>query len=200
MNSDKTMVILGASYAAGWKIESLAGMRVVNKGVGGEETRDMLARFDRDVVAQRPQRVLLWGFINDVFRAPADRVDEKLAQARANFVAMVERARARGITPILATEVTIRRQAGIRETVLYYVGPLLGKQSYQDRVNTRIREVNIWLRDFAKQQGLQLLDFEAVLANRAGERAAEFAVEDGSHLSAAAYEALSQYGLTVLGN
>jgi lysophospholipase L1-like esterase len=31
---------------------------VLNRGVGGEEIRDMLARFDRDVIAQKPDLVL----------------------------------------------------------------------------------------------------------------------------------------------
>src|SRR5262245_40844120 len=33
-------------------------INVLNRGVGGEEIRDMLARFDRDVTAERPDLVL----------------------------------------------------------------------------------------------------------------------------------------------
>jgi lysophospholipase L1-like esterase len=34
------------------------GVRVLNRGIGGEEETDMLARFDRDVVAEKPDLVL----------------------------------------------------------------------------------------------------------------------------------------------
>lgn len=37
---------------------STIAIRVLNRGVGGEEEADMLARFDRDVVAEKPDLVL----------------------------------------------------------------------------------------------------------------------------------------------
>jgi len=191
--SGKVMVILGASYAQDWKADSLAGMRVVNKGLTGEETHKVLARFDSDVVSQKPQAVLLWGFINDIFRAPRADMPAVLTRTRANITAMVERARKHKITPILATEVTIRRPAGIVQTAQHFVGRLLGKTSYQDFVNGHVREVNAWMREYGREQGIQVLDFERLLADENGERAKQYAVDDGSHVSTAAYEQLAAY-------
>jgi hypothetical protein len=34
-------------------------LRVLNRGIGGEDAREMLARFERDVLAQKPD-LLLW--------------------------------------------------------------------------------------------------------------------------------------------
>jgi acyl-CoA thioesterase-1 len=52
-----------ASYPS--RLEALLGVRfpaiairVLNRGVGGEEEADMLARFDRDVIAEKPDLVL----------------------------------------------------------------------------------------------------------------------------------------------
>ena len=52
-----------ASYPS--RLEALLGarfpaiaIRVLNRGVGGEEEADMLARFDRDVIAEKPDLVL----------------------------------------------------------------------------------------------------------------------------------------------
>ena len=64
------LVITGASYAADWKSPQLPGYTVVNKGKGGDETKQVLARFDADVLALKPAAVLIWGHINNYHRAP----------------------------------------------------------------------------------------------------------------------------------
>jgi lysophospholipase L1-like esterase len=190
---EKTMVILGASYAADWPIQQLGVMRVVNKGVGGDESHRMLARFGDDVVAHKPSTVLIWGFINDVFRSPHDSIDATLERTRQNVAAMVEQARKNGIHPILATEVTITTRKGIKASITRMIAKLLGKKGYHDYVNGHVRAVNEWMRGYANQQGIPLLDFEQVLARTDGEREPRYAVEDGSHLSAQAYDALTAY-------
>ena len=100
------MVLLGASYAGGWKTPQLGGVPLVNRGVAGQQSFELLARFDADVLPAQPRAVILWGFINDVFRAPRDKVDAAMARSRGSFEDMMQRARAHGIEPIVATEVT----------------------------------------------------------------------------------------------
>ena len=51
MSTQCKTVLLGASYAAGWNPGTLEGCQLINKGVGGNETGDMLDRFDTDVLA-----------------------------------------------------------------------------------------------------------------------------------------------------
>src|SRR5262245_16819674 len=51
----RTLVILGASYAKAWGTPALPGYaRVINRGIGGEETGGMLKRLPADVIAVRP--------------------------------------------------------------------------------------------------------------------------------------------------
>ena len=59
-NAPSKMVILGASYAGGWGQPALPGYEIVNRGAGGEETSQMRARFERDVLTQQPSVVLIW--------------------------------------------------------------------------------------------------------------------------------------------
>lgn len=54
-------VELAARYPA-------ARIRVLNRGVNGEEAKDMLARFDRDVIAEKPDLVLWQVGTNSVLR------------------------------------------------------------------------------------------------------------------------------------
>ena len=83
---ERTIVILGASYAKGWGTPDLPGFsKVINCGVGGEETSGMLKRFDSDVAAIRPDAVLIWGHVNDITRAAPGRIEAVKAEAREHY-------------------------------------------------------------------------------------------------------------------
>ena len=195
-NERRPLVILGASYAASWKLADLDGIPVVNAGVPGQQSFEMLARFDSDVVAVRPRAVVLWGFINDLFRATD--TTQALARVRESYTEMTKGARAHGIEPLIATEVTIRPPNTLVENLMSMVGSLLGKPSYQDRINAQVIETNQWLRELARREGLLVLDLQSTLAGADGRRRREFANDDGSHISAQGYEALTNYARPML--
>ena len=191
------IVILGASYAAGWH-PSAAGLTFINRGVAGQQSFQLLERFEPDVVAAAPRAVIIWGFINDIFRAPPAGVGPSVARAKASFTEMVRVAKARGIEPILTTEITIRGPNTWAEMFGSWAGWMLGKRPYQDGINAAVRETNVWLRDTARREGMLILEFERVLAHENGERRRQFAAEDGSHISRAGYGALEAYAVPVL--
>jgi lysophospholipase L1-like esterase len=195
----RTIVILGASYAGGWGSPNFPGFnRVINRGVSGEETGDMLKRFDKDVVAARPDAVLIWGHVNNITRSAPDRVEATKAAAREHFLEMIRKARAADITVILATEVPWTEPSGMINDLRAWIGHLRGKQSYAQRVSTHVRELNAYLRDLATKEKILLLDFERVFANEEGTRRPEFSAEDGSHISKAGYAALTDYSTRIL--
>ncbi len=185
----KTIVLIGASYAKSWPVTTLDGLTVSNKGAGGEQTHEMLARFDRDVIAAKPRAVLIWGFINDIFRSEPEELKEKLVRSRENLRSMVDKARSKGIVAILATEVTLPASTGWAA----WLGELRGKQGYREYINGHVIEMNQWIRALAAEKKLVVLDFEKVLADQDGSRKREFTTEDGTHLSVKAYEALTRY-------
>jgi len=189
----KTIVVIGASYAGGWNLAGLiAGHSFVNKGIDGQQSFELLARFDSDVLALKPQAVIIWGFINDIFRSDRDRVEETLKRTQESLVAMTRKAKAAGIIPILATEVTIRSKDDWRESIAGVVGGLLRKKSYHEYVNDHVMRTNRWIREIAVREGFQLLDFEVALSDKHGIRRKEFAQADGSHISLQGYETLSK--------
>lgn len=195
---DGPLVVLGASYAAGWQPSNLAKRVVVNQGVAGEQAADMLARFERDVTSADPRAVVLWGFINDLFRSPPGNNAEAVAKVRDSFTRMIALARTHGIEPILVTEVTIRPAASRLERPIQWIGDLLGRSSYQDRINAEVVAMNQWLTELADREGLLILDFKAVLADARGWRSRPFALPDGSHITVAGYEALTAFAGPVL--
>jgi lysophospholipase L1-like esterase len=187
------IVLIGASYVREWNLQEIAGARVVNKGVNGEQTFDMLVRFDRDVIALNPWAVIIWGYINDIFRLETKNIKNKMEATRENLKTMVFRAREHRIHPFLATDVPICARKGIKEIAAGFAGRLSGRESYQDYVNENVRAVNQWIREFSRDNNVILLDFEPVLSDDTGARKKEYAVADGSHISPRGYEKLSGY-------
>jgi lysophospholipase L1-like esterase len=193
------VVILGASYAQGWKLERISEREVINRGIAGQQSFELLARFDDDVVKAAPRAVILWGFINDIFRSPAGEMEKTVARIQASYLEMIKRARAAGIEPILATEVTARpRNATVLDSVMTFVGDMAGKTSYQDQINRDVLAVNQWIVDIGAREGLTVLPFQSLLAEESGRRRRAFAQPDGSHITTAGYEQLSAYATPIL--
>lgn len=187
------IVVIGASYAQSWPVTEIGGRPVINAGVGGNETRDMLARFEKDVLARRPGHVLIWGFINDYTRSRPEKHDEAAKLIQERFTQMVDQAQAAGIKVVLATETTMPKAKNFIGSLLATIYRTIGRTSYQDRINTRVMQSNAWLREFAASRNLPVLDFQRTLAPRGFYRDRRFASEDGSHFSSDAYAALTQF-------
>lgn len=196
----RRLVILGASYAQGWGTPALPGFgRVINRGVGGDETGGMRKRFATDVVAAKADAVLIWGHVNNITRAAPDRIAAAKTAAQSDFEDMLRQARAAGVEVIFATEVPWTESSGVLETIHGWIASLRGKTSYAQRVSAHVDEVNGFLRELAKREGLRLLDFGRAFANEDGTRRPEYGAEDGSHITKAGYDALSAYARKELG-
>ena len=192
------LVLIGASFAEGWNPGKLAGWKLVNKGIGGEKSSDMLARFERDVIDLNPRAVIIWGFINDIFGSNREEIKDTNRRTIDDLKKMVTRTSEAKVIPILATEATIRPPETLKETIMEWVGSMLGKKGYHQFVNKQVLEVNQWIREFAQLQQIILLDFQSQLADESGMRKKEYSAEDGSHLSAAAYGRLTAYSEKIL--
>ena len=189
----ESVVVIGASYAGGWPIESIGGLSVANKGVGGQQSHEMLARFADEVVAAGPRYVLIWGFINDIFRTDLDRAEVRLERSREDYRRMIELARKAGIQPVLATEITMAKSPGLVNALRYWFDGLRGKASYAERVNRHVMAMNAWIREHAAANDILVLDFERAFADSDGWRRPAYATEDGSHISSEGYAALTAY-------
>lgn len=187
------IVVFGASYAKDWPIADIAGMTVTNAGVGGDETRNMLERYERDVLARAPRYVLIWGFINDYTRNPAAKHPQVAAAIEQRITEMVDKAIARGIQPVLATEVTMPAATSWSGSVLASIYGSLGRTGYADRINTQVMNSNRWLKKFAAERKLPVLDLQHALAPEGFYRERRYSLPDGSHLTPAAYAALNLY-------
>ncbi|HEY8550936.1 MAG TPA: GDSL-type esterase/lipase family protein [Vicinamibacterales bacterium] len=190
---DGPIVFFGASYIAGWNVTHLAGIPVVNKGIPGNQTHELVARFEDDVVPCRPRAVLIWGIDNDVIRTPRERIEEGCERVGRNLERLVAMARTHGIEPILVTDLTLRPPNRWLEGVAAVVGTLRGRQSYQDYINGHVLRLNGFIRDLARRENVLLLDLHPLVSGPGGMRRREYAQDDGSHLTPAGYRVLEAY-------
>lgn len=81
--------------------ETLAGTTVLNRGVSGDRSRDLLARWNTDVLAAEPALVSIMIGINDTWRG-FDADDATSAESyEDNLRAMLETTRTYGISTVL---------------------------------------------------------------------------------------------------
>src|SRR5690606_12327170 len=102
-------------------------------------------------------------------------------------------AREAGIQLVLVTEITMAKSPGLVNALRYWFDGLRGKASYAERVNTHVMAMNAWIRDYAAANDIPVLDFEKEFADADGWRRPAFATEDGSHVTAEGYAALTAY-------
>ena len=77
------------------------GHTLVNRGITGDTAGGMLSRFGRDVLNERPDRVLIMGGANDIFLTGSD------LRARADLGALVHQSVAAGIRPMLGLPIPL---------------------------------------------------------------------------------------------
>jgi lysophospholipase L1-like esterase len=157
------VVFLGDSITENWGLSDATFFEkgVVNRGISGQTSAQMLVRFRADVVALHPKSVHILAGTNDV----AGNTGPLTAQDfENNIMSMVEIARANGIDVILGS---------IPPTAAFNWRP-------EVKPLPIIRNLNGWLRDYAKDKGLKYVDYDAALAGNAGELRSDLS-NDGVH-------------------
>lgn len=71
----------------------------INKGINGDTTSGMLARFHKDVIEEKPQFVIIMGGVNDII------VENSFGAIRANIMSMVHQAYYHRIIPIVGISI-----------------------------------------------------------------------------------------------
>lgn len=133
---------------------------VINKGINGNTTTDMLNRFERAVIVNKPDYVIITGGINDVVAS------ESLDRIKYNITKMVETALAHNITPVL----------GLPSAVDY---PPWEKS---------LQKLRNWIREYAANINLQAIDFAAAFYDSDGHLITSLLLADGGHPSRDGYK------------
>lgn len=169
-----TIVFFGDSITEAWSAVSPGFFRPgwINRGIAGQTTAQMIGRFRADVVDLHPATVHILAGINDIAGAtgPAG-----LDQIAGNIASMAELAQAHGIRVVLGT--------------LLPAGAWQGT-AHADRA-AQVAALNGWLRDYARAEGITLIDYHPALA-AAGAGMSPAHSADGIHPNARGYAVMEQ--------
>ncbi|MDB5364945.1 MAG: lipase [Rhodospirillales bacterium] len=169
------IVLMGDSIFFHWtddKRPAAAALNVINRGIPGQNTTQMLLRFEDDVVALTPAAVVIFGGTNDL-RAyvgePAAMGPAMIERVARNVTAMADIAQGRGI-----------------QVVICAVAPVGTDLAKLGRDPATIVKLNAWLKSFAGSRGYPFVDYTAALADKDGHLPPDLS-SDGLHPNDEAY-------------
>ncbi|ACL22416.1 lysophospholipase L1-like esterase [Desulfitobacterium sp. LBE] len=143
-------------------------IEVVNKGLKSQTAQDLYSRFDADVLAEKPGRVI-------IFVGNGDAIKEvPLETFQQHIKAMVEKAESNHIIPILALP-------------LPYTG-----------VQNTIKEFREWESSYAKEKNILVLDFATVLMDADNVYLEGLLSKEANYPSKEGYKLMGEYASRVL--
>ncbi len=160
----KKIVFLGDSITWGFpwgpecswvhRLQTVLGdAELINQGINGNTTYDMLRRLQRSVLDHHPTHVVISGCINDVLCA------ESFDRITWNYREMTTIAQANGIKVVLGT-------------------PTAVDDPYLEVLLVRIRE---WMAQYAAENNIPLIPFHQAFFDEKGRVITELLLADGGH-------------------
>ena len=153
------------SQYAYWLIEKRPFWRVLNRGVNGERTDEILLRFDTDVAERRPYVVVIIAGVNDVYQGkPVEHVTTHLRK-------LYDRA--------------------AEEHIAVVAGSILPFNDATKAQNAKMEKINAWIKAEAKQDpNVTFVDTRKAVASK-NDRDKLASTEDGQHPDIAGYKKLA---------
>lgn len=181
-----TVVFLGDSITFNWS-QAWAGTTFtshsnwIDVGISGQTSSQMDARFETDVVAKHPKMVAILAGSNDVYPTWQLCGGPWWIDTCHNINDMVTKAKAAGITPILATIppwncIDPDGHCDLAQNA----------DSSPGRYD-KINQLNAWIKAYGAQQGIVVVDYHSVLVATNGEDYQPQLTIDGVHPMPAGY-------------
>jgi lysophospholipase L1-like esterase len=169
---EERVVFMGDSITDNWGRrygKFFPGKPYINRGISGQTTPQMLLRFRADVIALQPKAVVILAGTNDI---ASNTGPSTLEMIEDNLASMNELAQANRIKVIFSA---------VMPTCDY-----IQNQSTR-RPNSKIMELNKWIREYAASHGAAYLDYYAPMLDDQGALKKEITM-DGLHPNDAGYE------------
>ena len=174
------VVFMGDSITDNW-IGADAGLftgGLVDRGISGQTTPQMLVRFREDVIALKPRAVHIMAGTNDI---AGNTGASTIEIVQGNIASMADLARANGIKVILAS-----------------TPPAAAFPWSKDKQPVpQIRALNSWLKAYAAKNGFTYVDYYTALATAEGAMKPGLA-SDGVHPTPAGYAVMRPLALAAI--
>jgi lysophospholipase L1-like esterase len=153
------------SQYAYWMMKAHPDWIVLNRGVNGQGTDEILARFDRDVIQEAPDYVIILAGVNDIFQGLS------LEAIKPNLLEMYRKAIDNGIIPVAATVLPYNTAAPAESRA--------------------IRDLNVWIAETAKELTILFSDTNHAVADPSNPDRLHTSPE-GNHPDVSGYRAMGE--------
>lgn len=166
------VVFMGNSITDAWASQHTAFFtdnNYVGRGISGQVTAQMLARFRTDVIDLNPKVVVILAGTNDIAH---NQGFVSLHNIAGNIFSMAQLARANGIEPVICSVLPAAEYPWRREIT---------------QVPAKVRALNAMLREWARANGCVYVDYFSAMADERDGLPANLAA-DGIHPTSAGYD------------
>lgn len=180
------IVFIGDSITQLWELSCYfpAALRIVKRGISGDQIRYIARRFEADVVQLHPRWCVLLAGINDSWGLEYDPAafmggedpQQLLHRVKGYFDAVMQQA----------------WDAGIQLAVCSLLPVDMPYRQCDVQRNEYILQLNIYLRERCAQQGMLYVDYHAGMTDGTGQRMRSGLTHEGLHPNAAGYEIMGQ--------
>ena len=181
--NEKRVVFMGDSITDSWDDPRYGGFfpgkPYVNRGISGQTTPQMLIRFRPDVIALKPEVVVILAGTNDIAGNTGPMTLEAIQD---NITSMAELARLNRIRIVLASVLPVSD----------YEKSADGQPRNQTvrRPPEKIKALNEWIRNYTAQNKLTYLDYYSAMSDDKGFLKDELS-NDGLHPNEKGYEVMA---------
>jgi lysophospholipase L1-like esterase len=165
---------MGNSITEGWAPyfpSMFPGKPYIGRGISGQTTPQMLVRFRQDVIALKPEVVVILAGTNDI---AGNTGPSTLEMIEDNLASMTELAQANGIKVVLSSVLPVYDypwKPGLTPAL-------------------KIVALNAWLRAYARRRHAIYLDYHSAMKDERDGMRKEYS-EDGVHPNEAGYRAMA---------
>lgn len=145
-------------------------IEIINKGINGDLTSDMLKRFKKDVISENPSHVIILGGANDVTAA----VNKETVLE--NIKIMCDLSMESNIIPIIGLPIPINDQWG----------------------EYRLSGYRGLMRGYAGEKGYLMIDFYSALLEKESGGIQSGLHEDGIHPSIEGYQTMAETAISLI--
>lgn len=174
--ADRKVVAIGDSIVYGWNFpDKINGYLMVNRGISGQTTNDLIDRFSGDAIKIKPQYVVILAGINDIaagYEENYNDMDSTIQKATKNIQSMAANAQKKGIKPVICSVLPVNE---------------IYRLPARD-INNLVIQLNENLKMIANNEGFIYLDlYSAVLDTKNGMLIKDYS-NDGIHPNEKGYQ------------